>query len=285
MKIGKKKILSQDRLVAFYVKSCAILSLSLIVAIVFYTLFKGASRIDINFITSATENADGDGGILYQILGTLILVVTALVIVSPAALAFSILYSFVSNRIKQAIMAVLQILNATPSILFGILSFSFFIKLCGWEKTWLAGGIILSLMILPTVTVSLISRLNTIPKGYVETAKSLGLSGDQIIRSVILPYSIGGLWTGIVMGIARAAGETAPIMFVAVVFSGATLPSGITDSPVLALPYHIFNLAQDTFSTNALDSAWASSFILIMIVLSCSLILAKFRARSHEEAR
>jgi phosphate transport system permease protein len=119
-----------------------------------------------------------------------------------------------------------------------------FVKFLGWGKSWLAGGLLLGLMILPTVTVSLVERIKVLPARYVEAAAGLGLTRSQIVRSVILPQTVGGLVTGLLLGLARAAGETAPILFAATVFAGATVPTGVRDSPVLSLPYHIFVLAQ-----------------------------------------
>ena len=86
------------------------------------------------------------------------------------------------------------------------------------------------------------------------------------------------------MGLSRAAGETAPIMFTAVVFFGAEWPTGISDSPVLALPYHIFNLAQDMTGDQAIPTAWATAATLMGLVFFLSLLASPFRAKSHEEA-
>ena len=122
-----------------------------------------------------------------------------------------------------------------------------FVGVLGWGKSWLSGGILLGMMILPTVTVALIERIESLPGKYLEAAAGLGLSRSQIVWSVVLPQSATGLITGSLLGLARAAGETAPIMFTAAVFAGASLPQGIRESPVLSLPYHIFVLAQDSY--------------------------------------
>jgi len=281
-----KPLVSLETVTKFSTGICAGLGLTIIIGIVCLTLLKGLGRLNLDFLLDTTVSGAGEGGIGYQIVGTLILVFTAVAIVTPLSTAIAIVHNTTpSLRLKGMMTATLQVMNASPSILFGILGFAFFIKMCGWEKTWFSGGVVLAMMILPTVTISLTQRMSTIPEGYIETAQSLGLNPDQLLKSVTLPYSLGGLLTGIVMGISRAAGETAPIMFVAVVFSGAGIPNSLTDSPVLALPYHIFNLVQDVFGEHAMSTAWASAFVLITFVFMCSLLMVPFRSRSHEEAK
>lgn len=250
------------------------------------SLLKGYERLSWGFLTEPMAYGGQAGGILYQIVGTGILIGAAAILVTPFSWGLAIVASqSKSPAIKHYLRVILHILNATPSILFGILGFIFFIRIFGWDKSWLSGGIILALMILPTVTISLINRIETIPQSYLETAWSLGLNRDQLIKSTIIPYSYGGLFTGLVMGLARAAGETAPIMFIAAVFSGAGLPSGVTDSPVLALPYHIFNLSQDVYFETAISGAWATASILLMMILVLSIAVLPFRMKFHEEAK
>jgi phosphate transport system permease protein len=270
----------------YFAMSCAALGIGIVGFVICYSIYFGYDRLSFNFLMEPSRSGGVEGGILYQLLGSSLLIATAAVVATPFACAIAIVEATTkSNKLKSALRSFMHLLNSTPSILFGILGFIFFVKLCGWNKSWLGGGFILALMILPTVTLALINRISTLPKGYTETARSLGLSEDQLISSIYLPYGYGGLLTGLVMGLARAAGETAPIMFTAVVFAGATIPTGIKDNPVLALPYHIFNLAQDVLADSAISGAWASASVLFGFVLFLSLFIAPFRSRSHEEAR
>lgn len=260
--------------------------LGVFVAIVGISVYSGWQRFDLGFLVQESAQAGLAGGIGFQILGSMILIGSAAVIVTPVALALAISERTIPLRAcKVLLRQILHIINATPSILFGIIGFVFFTQHLGWGKSWLAGGLILAIMILPTVTLSLIHRFETIPHHYIETSLGLGLTRNQVVRSILIPYGYGGLLTGLVMGLARAFGETAPIMFTAAVFSGATVPGHWRDSPVLALPYHIFNLIQDVIDDRALVSAWASASVLILLVVGMSLLLTPFRIRSHEEAK
>jgi phosphate transport system permease protein len=175
--------------------------------------------------------------------------------------------------------------NALPSILFGIAGMVVFSRFFGWGKSWLAGGLLLGLMILPTLSVALIERLRSLPRKYREAASALGLTRAQTVWSVLLPQCAGGLLSGALLGLARAAGETAPILFAAAVFSGAGFPSGLRDSPVAALPYHIFVLAQDSFDPSVESHLWGAACVLVGLVLGLSLLALPARLRAHEEAR
>lgn len=248
---------------------------------------KGFHAISWRFLLTPMREGGIAGGILYQVLGTVILVLTTLVIVTPISIGVALVRSVCLRRpvLKRFFALFLYTLNAMPSILFGIFGFFFFVKYLGWGKSWLTGGILLSMMILPVTSLSLSEGMDRIPKDYTENALSLGLTRTALIHAVLLPQSFSGFVSGVLLGLARAAGETAPIMFTAAIFSGATFPKAIQDSPVLALPYHILNLAQETYQPQALENAWASALVLIAGVIILSLCALPFRIRLHEEAK
>jgi phosphate transport system permease protein len=216
----------------------------------------------------------------------MILVATALAVSAPLAVGISLIQTTYldSVRAKQRLKLAIYTANGVPSILFGIFGLILFGQVLGWGKSWLAGGLVLAAMILPTLTVALVERIEALPGKYSTAAAATGLTRSQIIRSVILPQTRNGLLVGALLGLARAAGETAPIMFTAAVFSGATLPSGIRESPILALPYHIFVLAQDSFDPAAHSQMWGAAVVLLGLVMFLSLMALPARLRSAEEA-
>jgi phosphate transport system permease protein len=265
---------------------CALTACGALVLLVSAILFKGFPALSWHFLTEQIRLVGAEGGIFYNLVGTLILIGTALLVAAPIATGLALTHSvYLKNqRAKRSLELLLFTLNGVPSILFGIFGLIVFVKFLGWGKSWLAGGILLGVMILPTVTVALLERIRMIPRKYIEAAAGLGLSQAQIVRSIILPQSIGGLVTGSLLGLARAAGETAPIMFTATVFAGAALPQGVKESPVLSLPYHIFILAQDSFDPAITAKLWGSAAVLLGLVCVLSLIALPLRLKIHEEA-
>lgn len=265
---------------------CAVAAASVLLGIIVAIVWRGFPAIRWSFFTEQIKLVGAEGGIFFNLVGTLILILTALVIVTPIATGLGLMHGVYlkSPAWKRRLTLLLYVLNGVPSILFGIFGLIVFVNVLGWGKSWLSGGILLAVMILPTVTVALMERIASLPSRYIEAAAGLGLNQTQIIWSVILPQSAGGLITGSLLGLARAAGETAPIMFTATVFAGATLPHGIKENPVLSLPYHIFILAQDSFDANVATKLWGSALVLVGLVLLLSLMALPSRLRVHEEA-
>ncbi len=276
-----------DRFVTAIATTCAIAALLVIGGIVTAIAWRGAGALSVEFLTDSMRGAGAAGGILYNLLGTLILLATALAVSLPIATSLALLHGVYlrSERARERLWIALTVTHGIPSILFGLFGLLVFVRILGFGKSWLTGGILLGIMMLPTVSVALAERIRALPAKYVETAAGLGMSPSRIVRSVILPQCAGGLVTGSLLGLARAAGETAPILFTATVFAGATLPRGVVDSPVLTLPYHIFVLSQDSLDPEARARAWAAALVLLALVLCLSLAALPARLRTHEEAR
>lgn len=264
---------------------CALAACGVMLAIVFAIFHRGGSALSWRFFTEQIRLVGADGGIFFNIVGTLILIGTALVVSAPIAVGVALMQGvYLDRKSADRLGLVLYLLNGVPSILFGLFGLIVFVKFLGIGKSWLSGGILLGLMILPTVTVALVERIKVLPRKYVEAARGLGLTRSQAVWSVILPQCKSGLITGSLLGLARAAGETAPIMFTATIFAGATIPHGVVENPVLSLPYHIFILAQDSFDPRVGAKLWGSAAALLMLVFALSLIALPMRLRTHEEA-
>ncbi|HRK30215.1 MAG TPA: phosphate ABC transporter permease subunit PstC [Tepidisphaeraceae bacterium] len=265
--------------------ACTLLATGVMLAMILAIFYRGSSALSLRFFTEQIKLVGADGGIFFNIIGTLLLITTALCVCTPIAVAVALMQSvYLRERAARGLGMVLYLLNGTPSILFGLFGLVVFVKFLGWGKSWLAGGILLGLMMIPIVTVALVERMKALPKKYIEAARGLGLSKSQTVWSVIIPQSRAGLVTGSLLGLARAAGETAPIMFTATIFAGAMFPRGIVESPVLSLPYHIFILAQDSFDPRVGEKLWGTAAALLMIVMLLSLIALPVRLRIHEEA-
>jgi phosphate transport system permease protein len=265
---------------------CATISIAILLGVVFVVAQRGAPVLSWSFFTEQIRLVGAAGGILWNLVGTMILLAAAFTLCTPFAVSIALVESVWLQRdhARHAIRLALYTLNGLPSIVFGLFGFIVLVQWCGLGKSWLAGGVALALSILPTVAVATLERLHAVPARYVEAASALGLNRSQLIWSVLLPQAWGGVITGSLLGLARAAGETAPIMFTATIFSGATWPHAIRESPVLTLPYHIFILAQDSFDPAVGAKLWGAALVLLALVFLLSLLALPARLKMHEEA-
>ncbi len=260
------------------------LPLLVVVAIVAVVATRGAAALDPAFWWSRSVGASG-GGIRDQLLGTVLLVVAAGLLAAPVGLGLGVVVAeYAGPRTGRALRSLVLTLGAVPSILLGLWGYWLFTTRLGWGRSWLSGAIVLAVLAVPPVAVAVAASLGDLPGERRETALAAGLRRSQLVRSVLVPHAVPALVTGLLLGLARAAGETAPLLFTAAVFSGASgLPSGIQDAPVATLPTHIFTLAQDGGDAASRAAVWGSAMALI--VVAGVLVLAAVPARRRLEAR
>lgn len=241
----------------------------ILVLILAMVLWKGLPALSWSFLTEESREFGSGGGIFYQAAGTILLMVGAAVVCLPVALG-SVLFQtefLQSDKIKKLFRLLIYSLNGVPTVIFGLVGYLFFGVFLGTGISWVTGALILSVMILPTVHATIQEAVDSIPEQYREAGAALGMTPIQQIRSIIIPQSIFGIVTGMLLGLARAAGETAAIMFTATAFSGILLPQSWTD-PVTTLQTHILALAQEAVNPQALTNAWGAGLVLLMIVFS-----------------
>ncbi|MFQ5685258.1 MAG: phosphate ABC transporter permease PstA [Candidatus Scalindua sp.] len=250
----------------------AVISILTLVFLLSVIVFNGTRTINPEFILTRSRNFGAEGGIFYQIIGSILLVFCTALISFPLALGTAIFKSeYLKNSYLLKLSSILIYgLNGIPSIIFGIFGLIFFVHYLNTGISWFVGSIILAIMILPTIMLAAYQSINSIPKIYRESAQALGLSKWHVILQVIIPQGIGGAITGLLIGLARAIGETAPIMFIATAFSGVEIPGSLLE-PVTTLPTHILILSQQATNPLALQNAWGSSLILITIVFIFSI--------------
>lgn len=228
---------------------------------------KGAGALSLSFLIEESRDFGRGGGIFYQMLGTVLLMTGAVLVCLPVALG-SVLFQtefLHSPRVQSLLHSLIYSLNAVPTLLFGLIGYLFFGVLLDTGVSWLTGVLILAMMILPTLHVAIYEAVTAIPRHYREAGLALGLTPGQQIRAVVIPQSVNGIVTGTLLGLARAAGETAAIMFTATAFSGVTLPESWTE-PVTTLQTHILVLAQEAAHPQALANAWGAALVLLAIV-------------------
>lgn len=245
---------------------------------------KGIGAISLEFLFTPAREFGKSGGIFYQLFGSLLIVFVAAFLVLPIALGTALFQNSYNSNAKLALLLdqCLYALNAIPSVTYGIFGLIFFVNLLNTGISWFVGSIILAIMILPTVTLSSYQAMSAIPKIYHENAAALGLTRAQIIRRVTLPQSFHGVVTGLLIGLSRAIGETAPIMFIATAFSGVQVPHSLVE-PVSTLPTHILELAQQSTDPQALRNAWGASLTLVLLAASFSGLALILRSRLKSE--
>jgi phosphate transport system permease protein len=266
-----------EKTVLAFIGTITFLIVLLLVFILGALFVKGMPAFHAGFLFEESRDFGLSGGIFYQAVGTLILMTTAVLWSLPVALG-SVLFQteYLSGKFKTFLTQLTYILNATPTILFGLVGYLFFGEYLG--VSWVTGSLILAVMILPTLQVSIREAVEALPEKYREAGMALGLSRPSQIRRIILPQCFYGIVTGVLLGLARAAGETAAIMFTATTFSGIQLPQSFSD-PVPTLQTHILVLAQEAANPQSLAQAWGAGLVLLGLVFMLTLTAWAFRTR------
>jgi phosphate transport system permease protein len=170
-------------------------------------------------------------------------------------------------------------LAGVPSVVFGLFGLAFFVIWCKFGVSVLSGALTLAALILPVIIGTAEEALRSVPATYREASLALGATKWQTIYRVVLPAALPGMLTGAILGISRAAGETAAIMFTAAVFFSPHLPSSVFDQ-VMALPYHIYVLATaGTQIELTRPLQYGSALVLIALVLGMNVLAIVYRAR------
>ncbi|MDD1681139.1 MAG: phosphate ABC transporter permease PstA [Methanoregula sp.] len=271
--------------IAFAVITGATLAvLAILVIILQDIIINGIPALSWEFLTQSPLDSGRAGGIYPAIIGTLYLVVGAIAIALPLGVGAAIyLVEYTrEGRVTQLIRTGVDLLNGTPSIVFGLFGFAFIVLFLGVGVSMLAGQVTLALMVLPTVIRTTEESLKSIPPALREGSLALGATKWQTISRVVLPPAVPGILTGAILSIGRAAGETAPIMFTAVIFSSRFLPDSVFD-PVMALPYHLFVLATNVPGASA--NKYGTALVLLMIVVGFYAVAIAARMHFRKKMR
>ncbi len=271
--------------IAFAVITGATMAVIAILIIILQDIIvNGLPALSWEFLTQSPIDSGRAGGIYPAIIGTLYLVAGAIAIALPLGVGAAIyLVEYTrESRVTQLIRTGVDLLNGTPSIVFGLFGFAFIVLFLGAGVSMLAGQVTLALMVLPTVIRTTEESLKSIPVSLREGSLALGATKWQTISRVVLPPALPGILTGAILSIGRAAGETAPIMFTAVVFSSRFLPDSVFD-PVMALPYHLFILATNVPGASA--NKYGTALVLLMLVVGFYTIAIAARTHFRKKMR
>ncbi len=266
-------------------KGAALVNIGALVFICGFLVVRGLPAISWEFLTAGPRESMTAGGIFPAIMGTVYLCLGALLVAMPLGIASAVYLSEYArpSRLTSIIRLGINNLAGVPSVVFGLFGLAFFVVFLGWGVSILSGACTLGVLTLPLVIGTSEEALRNVPATYREASLGLGATKWQTICKVLLPSALPGILTGSILGLSRAAGETAAIMFTAAVFFRPSLPSSPLDS-VMALPYHIYVLATagtDIDRTQPLQ--YGTALVLIVLVLVMNLIAIRLRARMSKK--
>ncbi len=278
--LQRRRKVFQHLIFGLFRLSAAINGIALLI-IVYFLVAKGWRAIDWTFLTQPPMEAMTKGGILPCIVGTLCLSLGAIVVALPIGVASAVyLHEYARpGRTLRLIRLGINNLAGVPSVVFGLFGLAFFVVWLHMGVSILAGALTLGAMTLPVIIGASEEALRSVPDTYREASLGLGATKWQTVYRVVLPAALPGILTGAILGISRAAGETAPIMFTAAVFYTPHLPSSIFDE-IMALPYHIYVLATAGTEIEATRHLqYGTALVLIVLALGLNLVAIIYRAR------
>ena len=264
----------------------SLITISPIVLIIYQLIAKGIKQISFDFIIKTppdtfeamTALSNGElipGGIANGITGTLLMVVLASAIAIPVGVVTGIyLYENPGKFLANLTRNVSDILQGVPSIVLGLIAYMWVVKPITNGFSALAGSVSLSIMMLPMIVRSTEETLKMIPETIKEAALALGVPYYKVILRVLIPTSFSGLMTGILLGISRVLGETAPLMLTAL---GSTIINLDITKPTSAIPLLIWEFYNDP---NMVDLIWSSSLLLMAMVLTLNILSKRIAART-----
>ena len=278
---------NRQRLIFSLFRLAAVVNGAALLTILFFVIINGWRAITWTFLTQPPMEMMTKGGVLPCIVGTLCLSIGALLVAFPIGV-FSAIYLNEYARpgkLLRVIRLSINNLAGVPSVVFGLFGLAFFVIFLGFKVSLLSGALTLGVMSLPVIIGATEEALKAVPDTYREASLGLGATKLQTIFRVVLPTALPGILTGGILGLSRAAGETAPIMFTAAVFFTPHLPHSIFDE-IMALPYHIYVLATagtEIETTRPLQ--YGTALLLIALVLGMNLCAIIWRSRLRRKMK
>jgi len=283
-----KRHLSPQQIQAIGYGALAVVSFITVIPIVLlliYIVIQGLPSISWEFLTNFPKNGMRDGGILPAIIGTFYLTIgTALFSVPPGIAAAIYLAEYApNNRWTNLIRIAMINLAGIPSVIYGLFGLSLFVIFLQFGTSILAASLTLSIMTLPVIISTTEEALRSVPYSFRAISISLGATRWQTIWRIVLPQSLSGIVTGIILGLGRAAGETAPILFTGAAFFLPRLPNSPFDS-TMALPYHLFVISTQ-IPGMPIKIQYGTVMVLLGFVLSMELIATIIRSNARKKRK
>ena len=252
-----------------------------VLAIVVYIIIKGAPAISWEFLTALPTDGMREGGILPAIVGTFYLTLGTAVFSVPLGVAAAIYIAEYApdNAWTRLIRIAIINLAGIPSVVYGLFGLGLFVLFLNFGTSILAASLTLSIMTLPVIISTTEEALRSVPQSFRMVSISLGATRWQTIWRIVLPQAMPGILTGVILGLERAAGETAPILFTGAAFFLPRLPHSPLDA-TMALPYHIFVISTQVPGM-PVRIQYGTVLVLLVFVLGMNLIATFIRQRAR----
>jgi phosphate transport system permease protein len=259
----------------------AFLTVVPILAVFGYIIIKGAPAISLEFLTAVPSEGMRAGGILPAIVGTFYLTLGTAIFSVPLGIAAAIYLAEYAqeNSLTRLIRIAIINLAGIPSVVYGLFGLGLFVLFLHFGTSILAASLTLSIMTLPVIISAAEEALRAVPQAFRTVSISLGGTRWQTIRKIILPQALPGILTGVILGLERAAGETAPILFTGAAFFLPRLPNSPLDA-TMALPYHLFVISTQVPGM-PIQIQYGTALVLIIFVLGMNLIATVIRSRAR----
>jgi phosphate transport system permease protein len=252
-----------------------------ILAVIIYILIQGSPAISWEFLSAAPRSGMREGGILPAIVGTFYLTIGTAVFSVPLGIAAAIYLSEYAPDSRWTRLIRLAIINLAgiPSVVYGLFGLGLFVLFLNFGTSILAASLTLSIMTLPVIISTAEEALRAVPQAFRTVSISLGATRWQTIRRIVLPQALPGILTGVILGLERAAGETAPILFTGAAFFLPRLPGSVFDA-TMALPYHLFVISTQV-PEMPIQIQYGTALVLLVFVLSMNIIATIIRSRAR----
>lgn len=280
LNLGERRTLA-DRLLTLIAIGLSVCALLPLLSVLYMLLVRGSSLLSLDLFTELTPGAGMDsGGIGNAILGTIVVVALAAVLSLPLGLFAAIYLAEYGGESKLAVVVRFagKVLTGMPSILAGVFAYAIAVVALGSFSAF-AGGMALAILIVPTVMLTAEEALRLVPSKMKQAALGMGATRAQMVTRILVPTAMPGILTGVMLALARAAGETAPLLLTAL-FSDYWF-EGKLDQPVASLAVLIYNFSGSPFEYQV-NLAWAASLVLVVLVLLLN-VLAQIVTRRPEE--
>jgi phosphate transport system permease protein len=259
----------------------AVITVLPIVVVVIYIIAQGGPAISWEFLSGLPRDGMRAGGILPAIIGTFYLTIGTAVFSVPLGVAAAIYLAeyAAENQLTRLIRLAIINLSGIPSVVYGLFGLGLFVFFLRFGTSILSASLTLSIMTLPVIISTAEEALRAVPQSFRTVSISLGATRWQTIRRIVLPEALPGIIPGVILGLERAAGETAPILFTGAAFFLPRLPHSIFDA-TMALPYHLFVISTQV-PEMPIQVQYGTALVLIAFVLTMNLIATVIRSRAR----